>query len=242
MAGQPGVRRGELPTCLASYSSPTSSSHGCARSRPMASISGPIRCSVSWAATSLTWARRKTYTPTATCPTTTRSPRPSPGRSELRSSAPKRSRRCRHRRCRSSTRRRSMYTVHKSIKLSTSPRCLECGKQLDSAAGVAEGPECEMVPQGGDATVCIDCGHIMMYTDDQMLRNPTDEEVVQLAGNPAILAIMKGRAAYERYKAAKAVPGGSPPGDPGHGAPGGDAPRVSGANGQRQDGPGSDDC
>jgi hypothetical protein len=57
-----------------------------------------------------------------------------------------------------------------------------------------------MVPEPGDVSVCIECGHLMIYTEDGGFREPTDQEVVQLAAEPAILAIMKGRAAYERAK------------------------------------------
>jgi hypothetical protein len=81
------------------------------------------------------------------------------------------------------------------VRLPTKPRCLNCNAILDGAAAVEEGEPRQHWPKAGDATVCILCGHVMMYTEDNMLREPTDKEIRQLAGDPALLMIMKARGA-----------------------------------------------
>jgi hypothetical protein len=108
----------------------------------------------------------------------------------------------------------------KSLKVQLDTRlspsvCLDCGKVLDMAAAVVESaaqrPRVHK-PRPGDVTVCWRCGHVMAFDNELQLRNLTAQEIVQIAGDPAILAIQKGRAAYERTKA---LSGGVPPGHPG---------------------------
>lgn len=68
--------------------------------------------------------------------------------------------------------------------------CTACGKLLDSAACVGED---DMVPNPGDFTVCIGCGHLMVFGEGMILRDPFDDELVELAGDPRVLAIQKAR-------------------------------------------------
>jgi hypothetical protein len=67
--------------------------------------------------------------------------------------------------------------------------CLNCGKVLDAAMGVGHGRK----PRPGCITICIGCGHIQAYGSGMKLRELTDEEMIDVAGNETILAIQKAR-------------------------------------------------
>lgn len=67
--------------------------------------------------------------------------------------------------------------------------CLHCGRALDGAICM----NAEKVPISGDITVCFYCGEIMVFAEDLHLRKPTDAEIIEIAGNPMILAIQKAR-------------------------------------------------
>jgi hypothetical protein len=73
--------------------------------------------------------------------------------------------------------------------LPTRPTCLSCGKLLDGVTGVgADG-----LPGPGDFSLCAYCGHIMVFTDDLMLREPTGKEIHEIAGDERILMIQRAR-------------------------------------------------
>ncbi len=74
-------------------------------------------------------------------------------------------------------------------------QCLNCGKRLDCATHV--GPH---QPKPGDATICLDCGHIMVFAQDMTLRNPTDEEMLTIAGDREILAAQNFRTEFQRWR------------------------------------------
>ena len=65
--------------------------------------------------------------------------------------------------------------------------CLNCGKTL-SGIGVVEGGA--PPPSDGDLAVCIYCSHIHVF-DGGKLRSPTDAEIVDMAGDPDLLKVMK---------------------------------------------------
>jgi hypothetical protein len=67
--------------------------------------------------------------------------------------------------------------------------CTNCGKKLNAATS----PFAQDNPAPGDATVCIKCNHIMIFDENMRLRNPTDEEFDEIAGDEEILAIQLGR-------------------------------------------------
>jgi hypothetical protein len=48
-------------------------------------------------------------------------------------------------------------------------------------------------PRPGNISVCIDCGHIMAFADDLTLRNLTDAEMIEIAGDKRILALQRAR-------------------------------------------------
>jgi hypothetical protein len=65
--------------------------------------------------------------------------------------------------------------------------CLHCGKINDAALGVDH----DASPSPGDVTVCFYCGHIMVFGDDLLMRNPTDAEIHDIAGDPRVLAAQR---------------------------------------------------
>jgi hypothetical protein len=72
--------------------------------------------------------------------------------------------------------------------------CLDCGKNLDAAMSIF----CDARPTGDDITICMYCGHIMVFTNGLVLRNPTREEQIKIAGDKQILAIQRARAFGKR--------------------------------------------
>jgi len=55
--------------------------------------------------------------------------------------------------------------------------CLRCGKKVNAASCVADD---NAVPEPGDVTICIACGHLMAFADDLSYRELTDEEVLEV--------------------------------------------------------------
>jgi hypothetical protein len=68
-------------------------------------------------------------------------------------------------------------------------RCTNCGKALDRAAGIDNDAQ----PEPGDASICIECGHLMVWDENLELRDPTDKEIYELAGDPRIIAAQRAR-------------------------------------------------
>jgi hypothetical protein len=61
--------------------------------------------------------------------------------------------------------------------------CLNCGYEMDAAT--ATNPAYEMEPpKPGDIAICLKCAHIHAFADDLTVRELTDAEVVEVAGNP----------------------------------------------------------
>jgi hypothetical protein len=67
----------------------------------------------------------------------------------------------------------------------TESRCTCCGEKLELAQPV--GKDRDAIPKPGCATICAYCGHLMMFADDLTLRNPTDAEIIELAGKKEYL-------------------------------------------------------
>ena len=61
--------------------------------------------------------------------------------------------------------------------------CTNCGTPTDGASCVAE----DRFPSPGDFTICIKCGHLMCFTDELGLREPTDAELVTIAGDDRLI-------------------------------------------------------
>lgn len=64
--------------------------------------------------------------------------------------------------------------------------CPNCGALNDTASPFDEDAE----PKPGDASICIMCGHLSVFDDNLVLRNPTDEEIYKYAGDERIVLAM----------------------------------------------------
>jgi hypothetical protein len=71
-----------------------------------------------------------------------------------------------------------------------SSNCFSCGEELNGVTCVGD----DAIPEPGDVTVCIHCGHIMAFGESLKLRELIDEELVAIAGDPNILAVQAARA------------------------------------------------
>jgi hypothetical protein len=74
--------------------------------------------------------------------------------------------------------------------------CLNCGKGLDSASSVAPQDR----PVEGDFTVCLYCGHLMIFTSDLSFRNLTEDEMYEIAGDPTLIGISHIKREFENLK------------------------------------------
>jgi RNase P subunit RPR2 len=74
-------------------------------------------------------------------------------------------------------------------------KCTNCHKLIDSASTTSNA-----VPKPRDITLCLYCGHIMVYTAKLKLRNPTDDEIIAIAGNPTLLKYQEAIAYARRLK------------------------------------------
>lgn len=79
--------------------------------------------------------------------------------------------------------------------------CLACKHRLDAAQDVYG----DQLPSSGDITICLYCGHVMAFADDLSLRELTDEEVREIAGDPRIIAAQRARAGVMTPVAAIAI-------------------------------------
>jgi Zn ribbon nucleic-acid-binding protein len=70
-------------------------------------------------------------------------------------------------------------------------RCTACGHLMNAANVVSE--DGQGIPEPGDITVCIQCGHLMAFGDELRLRDLTDEEAKEIVGDERILIIKKAR-------------------------------------------------
>ncbi len=60
--------------------------------------------------------------------------------------------------------------------------CMDCGYVADRCSGPA-------APEPGDITICIECRGINVFASDLTLRKPTDAELVNMAGDPRLIAL-----------------------------------------------------
>jgi hypothetical protein len=67
--------------------------------------------------------------------------------------------------------------------------CPSCGKKLNATNCVGA----DNAPSEGDFTVCMYCGHLMAFGKNLQLRELTDEEMIDIAGDARILAVQKAR-------------------------------------------------
>jgi hypothetical protein len=74
-------------------------------------------------------------------------------------------------------------------------RCLGCGA-VQSATTSLDGQR----PSPGDFTVCLECGHLMVFADDLTVRELTEGEMHDIAGSPDLILIQRLREKYIRDK------------------------------------------
>lgn len=72
-------------------------------------------------------------------------------------------------------------------------KCTACGYLTDTATCPSDD---NAVPEEGAITVCIRCGHMMAYDAELRLRDLTDEEMHEVAGNEDILRIQEARGEF----------------------------------------------
>ncbi len=72
--------------------------------------------------------------------------------------------------------------------------CTSCGHVMNRCFSV----DADAAPSPGDFTLCIRCGHLMAFADDLALRDLTDAEVREVAGDRRALAVQAARAAYAK--------------------------------------------
>jgi hypothetical protein len=65
-------------------------------------------------------------------------------------------------------------------------RCLQCGELLNRAFDPAHGGR---MPSSGDATICCDCGHVMIFNNELRLREPNADEWRSLDADPFVRMI-----------------------------------------------------
>lgn len=75
-------------------------------------------------------------------------------------------------------------------------KCLNCGKEMDAAAPVTGG----RAPQEGDMAICFDCGHLQFYGVNLVMRNPTDAEIIEVAGDPELIRAMTLVGEYHKWR------------------------------------------
>jgi hypothetical protein len=76
--------------------------------------------------------------------------------------------------------------------------CPNCKTELDAHKEVANG--LDILPEPGDISVCVYCGHICAFDEDLELRDLTDKEIVDIAGDPDLLATQEFGRIFREYK------------------------------------------
>ena len=78
-------------------------------------------------------------------------------------------------------------------------QCTNCGEVLTGASNTGLKDLGER-PSPGDATVCLYCGHLMVFSKTLKLRNPNNAELIKFAGDRAIIHAQMICADYRRMK------------------------------------------
>jgi hypothetical protein len=65
-------------------------------------------------------------------------------------------------------------------------KCLACGYVIDAASSTPDYPD-NPPPSPGDIALCLNCAHLHLFADDLTLRELTDAEMVEVAGDPEML-------------------------------------------------------
>jgi RNase P subunit RPR2 len=78
--------------------------------------------------------------------------------------------------------------------------CPSCNTPLDMATSL----ESNEPPMDGDVTICLQCGHIMVFENNRP-RDPNHDELRIIAGAPKILRAQRARVAGKEKQNAKKI-------------------------------------
>jgi len=74
--------------------------------------------------------------------------------------------------------------------------CLHCSKIINGAIQVNG----DQMPSPGDYSICVYCGHLMVFGDNLILRNPLPIELNAIAGERVLLKAQEIAAAFREGK------------------------------------------
>lgn len=77
--------------------------------------------------------------------------------------------------------------------------CLNCGKEMSGSTNPSGGGG----PEVGSIAVCIYCGHVMEFGIGLVLQQPSDETILNIAGDPEFLKIMCAVGSFRRRQTKK---------------------------------------
>ena len=80
----------------------------------------------------------------------------------------------------------------------TESSCLNCGHRIDASSVYTA--EAGRAPRDGDISICLMCRHVMAYRADLSLRPLTDQEIVDVAGDPRLVSMIDLVGAYQKDK------------------------------------------
>lgn len=66
-------------------------------------------------------------------------------------------------------------------------KCLACGKDISAATGVGGA----RMPKPNDISLCLYCGHLMLFDHQLLLRNPTDDEMRAASQDQRVLTVRR---------------------------------------------------
>lgn len=76
--------------------------------------------------------------------------------------------------------------------------CLNCGQLIDAASELPFADS--RAPEPGDISICLYCRHIMVYGEDLVPRELTDEEIVEIAGDRELVLLVTELKRFEEWK------------------------------------------
>jgi len=81
------------------------------------------------------------------------------------------------------------------MKLGSVNTCPECGNKNDSGLGIEHEA---LIPREGDASICIVCGHVMIFKADGALREPSEDELIEIMRSKTVREMMAALAVIRR--------------------------------------------
>ena len=79
--------------------------------------------------------------------------------------------------------------------------CPSCSRQLTGATAIGQGDKpSDNRPKRGDATICIYCGALLVFTRGLKLRHATEDERREIGAMPTVQTILMAQAAMSGKK------------------------------------------